>query len=451
MNKANYLNKLMYLGTLAILLTFVACWDSNEDNPIPYFGQADRTVIGLILADNSLDSFFDSDTQKQFESDPDPDLDEIILGMENSSIDWDRNNVVLFVDDLSSAPCIINLRREKNNSNDYVIVKDTIFKYTEESIADIEDIHFAESSSTESMCKDALKRIITKFDAKSYGLILWSHGDGWIPSENYITPTVATRKFGQDTNTGTIPDIKWLENSELKSIIAYSCDLMAISEKKYEFIYADACEMANITTVYDFKDYCKYFIGSVAETPGYGGCYTTQLPAMFEVSNPALAVATAYNAYYNGSWHWTSNAGAQLSVIKTSGLDNLAAVTKEFLEKTEIAASIASINWSQMQYFDRGRQNNIAIYYDFQQVMESVLTSDQLETWNTALDGVIEKTFVPEKIYSGIAPGVFTANPCCGLAAYFPGACSNTKWNTYFQTYTWYEDAGMGNIQDEIY
>lgn len=449
-HRAQHLSKLFFLGMFAVILTFVSCWKSNGDDPTPPSGSDARTVIGLIFADNSLDSFSDSD------------INEMISGMKNSSIDWNYNNVVLFIDSKLSAPLIINLKREKNKSNDYVIVKDTIFKYTQETIANISDIDFAESSTTTAMCKDALKRIMTEYKALSYGLILWSHGDGWIPSNNLVTPTISTRKFGQDTNTGTVPSTKWLENSELKTIIDYSCNLMTNQEHKYEFIYTDACEMANITTVYDLKDYCKYFVGSVAETPGDGGYYVTQLPAMFDSSNPAFKLAEAYNTRYNGTWHWAPGAGAQLSVIKTSELEHLARVTKSFLEQPTIAASIASIDWSEMHHFDWGHvgddgsiiyhnsQQIAFIYYDFQQIMETVLTSDQLSEWKNALQRAVVKNYVPDEIYSIIIQRNFSANPCCGLAAYFPGGFAAAIWTNTFQNYAWYKAAGLNYIQEAI-
>lgn len=451
MNKANYLNKLIHFGMFAVLMTFVSCWGgSDKEVPTPTDDQANRTVIGLILADNSLDSYTN------------PDINEMISGMEKNNVDWDKNNIVLFIDGKSSSPIIINLKREKNDSDDYVIVKDTLFEYTEESIANIPDIDFAESSSTVSMCKDALKRIITEYKAKSYGLILWSHGDGWIPSDNYVAPSAGTRKFGQDTHTGSTPSIKWIENSELKTIIEYSCSLMDNAEKKYEFIYADACEMATITTVYDFKDYCNYFVGSVAETPGPGGYYTTQLPAMFEVSDPAIAMAEAYNTRYNGDWNWTNGAGAQLSVLKMSELDNLASVTKNLLQQTAIAASIVSIDWSTMQHFDWGHFNDnystiyhdsqqiALVYYDFQEVMESVLTDDQLDDWKEALNKVVVRNYVPDQIYSGVIARNFDAMPCCGLAAYFSGGYGAEIWDNAFQDYAWYKASGMNYVQEEI-
>lgn len=436
MNKNSNSISLNFFGIAIFLMTLVSCWGSDSDDPNPY-EDANRTVIGLILADNSLDTFSNSD------------IKEMIAGMDESSVDWDKNNVLLFVDNKSTAPLILRLRREDGKNS--AIIRDTVFVYTAEIVANIPDIDSYESSSTESMCKDALKRIITDYSAKSYGLILWSHGDGWIPSDNYVAPAVATRKFGQDTDTGTYPSVKWLENSELKSIIATSCSFMTTTDKKYDFIYADACQMANNTTVYDFRDYCNYFIGSVAEIPGPGGYYTTQLPAMFETSGiPAIAVAEAYDEYYNRDYHWVSNAGVQISVIKMSELDNLAAVTKSFLEIPEIAASIASLDWSPINHFDWGRSNGTTIYYDFKQTMEAVLTSDQLAVWQKAFDAAVVLNIVPETIYSSILPGEFEANPCCGLAAYFPNDATYKKWNTYFQNYEWYLAAGMNDVQDEI-
>ena len=47
--------------------------------------------------------------------------------------------------------------------------------------------------------RSVIGEVVSQYPADSYGLVYWSHADGWIP---YPVPSASTRWIGQDTGEG---------------------------------------------------------------------------------------------------------------------------------------------------------------------------------------------------------------------------------------------------------
>lgn len=78
--------------------------------------------------------------------------------------------------------------------------------------------------------------------ADRYGMVLWSHGTAWIPS-NF---TNMLRSFGSDGG-------KQMEIDELAE---------GLPDHFFDFLLFDACYMASAECVYELKDKAEYIIGS---------------------------------------------------------------------------------------------------------------------------------------------------------------------------------------------
>ncbi len=172
---------------------------------------------------------------------------------------------------------------------------------------------------------EVYNRVFSAFPAKSYGLVLWSHGDGWLPSPSDISASKAsTRWFGQD---GT----SYMDISSLNTALN--------SAPHFDFILFDACLMQSVEVAYELKDRADYFIGAPNEIPGPGAYYTELVPAMFsQVNDLASTVAHGYYDYYDRNYtgqiskaDWTM--GVTISVVKSSELDDLATATAAILPK----------------------------------------------------------------------------------------------------------------------
>lgn len=407
------------LHTLSICLvcgSLFAC--GGSDNPTPTPTTPDKTtVIGLILGDNSLTNFVKSD------------IDEMCIGLEE--VDLDENNLILYVDDrTSNLPSIISFKQSEEDRTK--VVPDTIYSYTE-----------SNGSADPEVLKDALNRIITTYPADSYGMVLWSHGQGWLPTSSTIVEeyTKSTRYFGQDQNGD---GQEWMNISDLQEVIEYGQGLLG-SNKKFNYLYFDACFMANIETAYQLRHTSDYYIACVAETPGPGGNYDALVPIMFNMSNNrATRMAEAYDLAYNGTgthpqgWSY----GAQISVFDNSKMDELAVACKTAFSNQAIAQSIQATDFdaNTIQYFDR--ISNPA-YYDFNQILSEALTSSEYSPLQMALEALIVYNARPSSIYSAVIRSSFSMDENCGLAAYFPQFTSNNtveRYNNYFATYDWAED-----------
>lgn len=86
------------------------------------------------------------------------------------------------------------------------------------------------------------------YQAESYGLIYWSHGDGWIPN-----PLPSTRWIGQDWGNGS----RYMNISDLVSILS--------GAPHFDFILFDACFMQSVEVAYALRSFTDYYIGSPTE------------------------------------------------------------------------------------------------------------------------------------------------------------------------------------------
>ena len=178
----------------SVLLT--AC--ENED-PIPEPPVAgSRTVLAYLASDNSLSDFALAD------------LEEMRLGMEKVS----ANNVHLLVYiDSNSSPRLIELKNEGGK-----LIETTVKTYDSRNSVGVAE--------TLEVFDDVFKN--SDYRAESYGLIYWSHGDGWIPN-----PLPSTKWVGQDTGSGT----HYMNIEDLVTILS------ADAVPHFDFVLFDACFM----------------------------------------------------------------------------------------------------------------------------------------------------------------------------------------------------------------
>ena len=171
----------------------------------------------------------------------------------------------------------------------------------------------------------------SKYLADSYGLVYWSHGDGWLP----YPLRAGTRWVGQDKGNGD----NRMNISEFVEILK--------SAPHFDFMLFDACYMQSVEVIYQLRDRTDYFIGSPTEIPGPGAPYEAVVPALFSQDKPEINIAESYYTVYaekynNGigisNENWTG--GVSVSVVKSSELPALATATKGVLQT---AASMQQI------------------------------------------------------------------------------------------------------------
>lgn len=383
----------------SVLLT--AC-ENDEPTPQPPV-EGSRTVLAYLASDNSLSSFALAD------------LEEMRLGMEKVS----ANNVHLLVYiDSNSSPRLIELKNEGGE-----LVENTVKTYENRNSVGVAE--------TLEVFDDVFKN--DEYRAESYGLIYWSHGDGWIPN-----PLPATRWVGQDTGSGT----HYMNIEDLVTILS------ADAVPHFDFVLFDACFMQSIEVAYALRNFTDYYIGSPTEIPGPGACYDVLVPAMFSDGEVALKVATAYYEPYKeiyddgrgiSNTNWTG--GVSVCILKSAELETLASITRQLLPENANSDELRSLVFD----YDQRSGSHVG-YYDFVQLMQQLTDASGFAAWKQVYDMAVPYSYwkTTPKNYSAFG-GMFSMEGSSGVSHYIPSSSHQSAAVAYRST-EWYKSAGFSKL-----
>ncbi len=385
----------------SVLLT--AC--ENED-PIPEPPVAgSRTVLAYLASNNSLSDFALAD------------LEEMRLGMEKVS----ANNVHLLVYiDSNSSPRLIELKNEGGK-----LIETTVKTYDSRNSVGVAE--------TLEVFDDVFKN--SDYRAESYGLIYWSHGDGWIPN-----PLPSTKWVGQDTGSGT----HYMNIEDLVTILS------ADAVPHFDFVLFDACFMQSIEVAYALRSFTDYYIGSPTEIPGPGARYDVLVPALFSDGEVALKVAAAYYEPYEeiyndgrgmSNTNWTG--GVSVCVLKCAELETLASITRQLLPENANGDELRSLVFD---YDKRSLRSGHVGYYDFVQLMQQLTDASGFAAWKQVYDMAMPLPYWKHtpKNYSAFG-GMFSMEGSNGVSHYIPSASKQSA-AAAFRSTDWYKSAGLSKL-----
>lgn len=394
--------------TLLLSLTFLCIACGGDDEPTkPANKQPQRTVLVYIVSENTLD--------KPITPLAEWDIEEMLDGIKG--VDTKINNLLVYLDNYSETVLYRITKDKKGNP-----IKEIIREYDEQ------------VSTSPQVMKEVCNTVFTNYPAQSYGLIYWSHGEGWRPM-----PLAATRWIGQDKGDGTAD---YTNIDELKQVLA--------SVPHLDFLLFDACFMMTVEVAYALRDEADYIIASPTEIPGPGAPYNTIVPAMFNKGkNSAVAVAQAYfdtyDAIYNGGIgnkdeEWT--AGVSIGVVQTSALSALAQTTKNVLSNAQ-NLDLANLKNKLFDYDKRSSYDSQKVgYYDMVQLMQALCSESDFATWKTAFDAAMVYYQTTSWNWSGYV-GMFSMEGTCGLSHYLP--TGNNALNAAYAQTDWYSAAALGD------
>ena len=386
--------------TLLLSLSFLCIACGGDDEPTkPAQKQPQRTVLAYIVSDNSLSYFSDSD------------INEMLEGIK--SVDTQVNNLLVYADS-NTTPVLYRITKDKKGN----AIKEIIREYDEQ------------VSTSPQVMKEVCNTVFSNYPAQSYGLIYWSHGEGWKPM-----PLAATRWIGQDKGDGTTD---YTNIDELKQVLA--------SVPHLDFLLFDACFMMTVEVAYALRDEADYIIASPTEIPGPGAPYDVLVPAMFKKEG-SIKIAQAYYEHYNALYdsgknnsdnYWT--AGVSIAALKTSALSALAQATNQALSKAE-NINLSAIKSTIFDYDQRSKSSSSRIgYYDMVQLMQVLCTESDFATWKTAFDSAMAYYQSTPLNFSSYA-GMFSMEGTCGLSHYLP--TGNTSLNAAYAQTDWYSAASL--------
>ena len=313
------------------------------------------------------------------------------------------------------------------------VISDTLKVFGKETIA--------ASPSTLSAVLNLVKE---KFPAKGYGMVVSSHGSGWLPAGYYYSPSrfendhkgeVGTSRQGIAAQSvghprlpvpeGDLPDTDPFYGMTRSIGQDYTKDSyygheMSVSEfvdaipYHLDYILFDMCYTAGVEMAYALKDKADYLGLSPAEVLGDGMFNYTKITSfLLNRETPDLEglFKDSFEMYDKQSGAYRSST---VNLVRTSGLDNLASVCARMINEYSDALADAPVDDIQ-GYYRQGRH----YFYDLVDIFEKCGASKaDLEDLDKAVDGcVIYKNstgqFLEEfdiKAYSGFSMYL----PCAG-------------------------------------
>lgn len=261
------------------------------------------------------------------------------------------------------------------------------------------------ATSTSTVDKEFMEEVFAKAKevapAESYGLILSSHGGGWVPADLYDvyllgegsraeSPVARPMFYGQDDyDCMDIPDL-----------------VDAISDIHFNYIIFDACFMGNVEALYDMRHSADYIIASPAEVLGSGFPYETMIPKLFEYEGHQLReICEDYMEFYNGS-------SGTISLVDCSKFDQLVVAMRDVLSSgDESDADIETI-----QAFDNFSNH---LFLDLESYVEQIATTESLLAFREAMEDVVLYTDHTDTILTSTgAEDYFTVVRSSGLTTY---------------------------------
>lgn len=406
--KYNWYKVVAMLLCVVATCSFFSCShsdDTSEEPPTPIddkYAADSRTVLVYIVGENNLSSFIKDD------------VEEMLEGIKSNKLKA-GDNLVLYIDDYENPRIyLLNNRTKAKRYSELV----PVYKYTTE-----------ENTASADNLADVLKYVKANYKADSYGLVMWSHGSGWLYSGNSIDNVgskAPRRTIGRDGYREM--NIDAMADALRKSV-------------KLDFVLFDACFMQCIETAYELKDCADYIIGSPAEIPDSGAYYTTMTEAMFKADDCAKEIVDKYHQHYAAPGN---RYGIIVSAINTEKMDDFVEETKSYIDKYR-SKLLETSYWDVQNYFIYGSwSTNYPDFYDMKGVMRKLLTDSEYASFVNTLG---------EAVYCKHAQYWYTGFPCIridldpeqsgGVSMFIPQSkyeFSVKKYNEMFERTNWYKD-----------
>ncbi len=366
---------IIYIVAVFVSLFAVSCEPVNGIEP--EFPVKDKTILIYMVGNNNLSTNAEIN----------------LADLKKGYVPSDDNLLVYYHTPVQS-PILLQLKTGKNGD----VVQDTVYRFPQRNSATAESL------------KSALQVTNTMFPANEYGLFLWSHGTGWLPSGHY------SKSFGEESGVE-------MEIVDMVKAIPY----------KLSFVVFDACLMGCVEVAYQMRNSVDYVIASPTEILATGFPYSKIMRHLFRTPSDYVSVAKEYYMYYNSHQNDQSRF-ATISVVKTSELENLAAETKKIFDKYR--RNISNLDHNSVQKYYRFNKH---WFFDFGDFIKSIAGDEDAAPVIGALEkAVVYKAATLKFLDLNIDPSKYT-----GLSTYIPISPSDPVLNAFYVKFDWNKDTGM--------
>lgn len=381
---------------IAIAVTAVSCGSSKDE---PKDQPSEHTIIVYMAACNSLGS--NGWDQK--------DLIEMQEAVANNSL---PGQVLVYRGDIDG------------NAKLYRVSADGLKPLRDYASDGLSSVH------SERMIR-VLKDARALAPAHSYGLILWSHGNGWLQTgieDNATNEEARPMAWGEDR--GRVMNI-----TTLRRVLEQS--------GTWAYVYFDCCFMASAEVEYELRNTTPYIIGSATELLLDGMPYEKNIPCLFEYAEGGLVRAATNTFNYYDSKSAPKDRTCTISVVSTAALDDVATACRNILA---IGKGKLPDGFKQQPFMIESRCwfYDLGHYYDglCQYISEDTSRPEgQGAQLKTALDAAMDRAVV----YAAATPRLWNRISLeyhCGLSTYplENAAAASTK---NYNTLVWYADVAQ--------
>lgn len=197
----------------------------------------------------------------------------------------------------------------------------------------------------------ALNYMRQHFPSDSYGLVLWSHATGWLPSGKSVeqaerNPEPAApitsptpKSFGVDVgkNGNMAKDMAALGAHPDEMSIPDLASAIQASGIHPRYILFDCCLMQTIEAAYDLRHATDYIAASPIAIDANGANYTDLLEGGGLFSDDITLLGSSYVKVYQEQFRTPSTSddyGVVFSILRTDRLDHLAATFRDVVQRT---------------------------------------------------------------------------------------------------------------------
>lgn len=419
---------------VTIMATLMASCNKEDDiTPNPPKQKYDRTVLIYMCAENSLGYYGNQRS----------DSTEIVKGT-NSIKPNDR--LLLYIDDQKN-PRIYCIEGNKPTP--------TLVRKWEQNVC---------TSSKETL-QDVLTWMKHYYPSEEYGLVMWSHANGWLPphralAKNPATPS--TLSWGLDVGDGG--SLSSDKSSDGKMGIQMAVEDLATAIQQSgihtKYIFFDACLMQSLEVAYALRHATDYVIASPIRIAADGANYTSQIKQ--GLFSPVVEdIVTTYHADVTdpAQADYYSDFGVVFSCIRTAEMENLAHATRTALSLSGIysADSIPDLEGAQHYQTYSARYYYHPHQYDARIAMKHLLPPAAFTIYDSALQNAITHRMATPRFWSG--PSYYSyidvdLENYCGVAAFIPQQvytqfaqqCQMGDLNDIFLDTEWSQAAGWHTI-----
>lgn len=348
-----------FIVTTFACVAFWSCSDSSEESVIPNVGEATRSVLVYMVADNNL------------AGDAQNDLNEMKCVAAEAAAESGGRWIVYF------SGTDLNPR---------------LIEFGE---AGEEKVLATYTANETSVSINRMQAVLNDFrrlaPARTYGLVLWSHGSGWMSESNCVSeqPTVSDGRldpmsFGYDGQPAKRMKVTSLAD--------------ALRGFGFDFIYFDCCHMSTTEVAYELRDCARRMVACPTELAVEGMPYDRNIPCLLN-GNLSDAVRNTFDYYREAFEYPTANEdrspyGCAIAELNLQNMDALAEATRMILE----SGTMLPDGYDAAKYFRAG--TGVAGIYDMSHYIKAISPDDAaFSEWERAFESVVIQNLHTSKVY----------------------------------------------------